>query len=82
MNKFSIDHWYKHYLEKMKLDKMKMSKYQEQETKRAFYGGFGSLLVLSNDYLSELEEEKAMEILDNLFKEVNDFFEEEALNKK
>lgn len=47
---------------------------QKIQLRQTFFGASGQMLLLLRDDLSELEEEKAMETLQDLINQVNNFF--------
>jgi len=71
---FDLEYQYQLYLKRMKLDESKMPEVQQIETKRVFYGAFGQLLMLLQNDISILSDEKAFEALDNMINQVGQFF--------
>lgn len=74
MSKFNIENQYKLYLKRMNLNEDKMPKTQIIETKRAFYGAFGQLLMLLQNDITSLSDEQALKTLDNMINQVGHFF--------
>jgi hypothetical protein len=54
---------------------------QKQETKRAFFGACGQMLVLLREDVAELDDEKAIGTLEDMFSQVNSFWINEATSK-
>lgn len=79
---FNLDHQFDLYLERTKQDKNKMPSIQLQETKRAFYGACGQMLVLLRDDITALPDEQAMDTLDDMMNQVGSFWigEQHAMN--
>lgn len=78
MKKFNLEYQYKMYLQRMQLDESKMHPVQKIETKRVFFGAFGQVLMLLQNDISELPEEKGVEILESMINQVANFFLNEA----
>ena len=74
MEKFNIEKQYKLYLERMKLDEIRMPEVQRVETKRVFYGAFGQLLMLLQNDISALSDDEAFKTLDSMINQVGQFF--------
>lgn len=81
MEKFNLENQYQQYLKRVGLDENKMHPVQKKETKRAFFGACGQMLVLLRDDVSELEDDKAIETLENMDNQVNSFWVNEAVSK-
>nr|WP_028666314.1 hypothetical protein [Runella zeae] len=62
------------YLERVGLNIKTMHPIQLQETRRAFYGAAGQMLILLRDDLSELPEEEAISKLDSMIIQVEAFW--------
>lgn len=78
-----IEKMYQDYLKRVNLDESLMHPVQATETKRAFMAGIGSTLAFTvSDEFYELTEEDAMEEMHTLFKEVEEFFEDEVKKLK
>lgn len=58
MKDFSIETQWKLYLQKVGVRESEMHAVQKQETKRAFYGCAGELLILFRDGLTELADKE------------------------
>jgi hypothetical protein len=75
---FSVAEQFKMYLELVGLDQRTMPTYQLRETRRAFYGGFGIMLVGVMNEVGKLgSEEEAKAMVDKMIDEVADFYKEE-----
>ncbi len=74
MEKFNIEHQFMLYLERVGLNIKTMHPIQLQETRRAFYGAAGQMLILLRDDLSELPEEEAISKLDSMIIQVEAFW--------
>ncbi len=77
-NPFDLEQQFEFYLNIMKLDKAKMPEVQIVETKRAFMAGVGQMLALAQSKISQLDEEEAINTLEDMYKQVDTFFEEEV----
>ncbi len=69
----SVEHMYQVYLEKVNLDESKMHPVQKEETKRAFYGALGQMVIFMDNVADLPEEEGATAIID-FRKEVSEFW--------
>lgn len=79
MEKFNVEYQYQLYLKQMGLSEETMHPEQKLQIKNTFYGSFGQLLLLMRDEISELEEDKAIDVLGDLLNEVVNHFL--AINK-
>lgn len=71
---FDLEHQYQLYLQRVGLKEENMHPIQKTETKRAFIGACGQMLVLLRDDLGKLEENKAIEILQDMMDQVAAYF--------
>lgn len=71
--KFNLEEQYQIYLQKVDLDESKMGEIQKKETRQAFFAGV-SQSVLFYLGLANIEEMKAVDLLDDLIKEVSTFW--------
>jgi hypothetical protein len=78
MIQFNIEFQYQAYLKRVGLKEVNMHPIQRQETKRAFMGAVGQMLVLLRDDLSELEEDVAVMHLENMTQQVGYFWEKQS----
>lgn len=76
MNKpeFNLEHQFLLYLQRVGLSDTLMSVAQMRETKRAFMGACGQMLVVLRDDLGELDEEQGVETLQNMLEQVSNFW--------
>ena len=65
------------YLERVSLDKVRITLAQYTEIRRAWYGGVGQTLIMSRDDLPELEEDKAILQLEKWHDECGEFWNNE-----
>lgn len=77
-DQFKLENQYQLYLKGVGLQEHKLSGMQKKETKRAFFGACGQMLRLLRDDISELSNEKAIEVLQNMLEQVIDFWVEEV----
>lgn len=76
---FDLNHQYQLYLKRVGLNEKTMSSVQSKETKRAFFGACGQMLILLRDNVGELEETEAIETLDDLTNQVKNFWAIECI---
>jgi hypothetical protein len=74
MEQFNLEHQYQLYLQRMSLSESTMHPQQKIQLRQTFFGASGQMLILLRDELSKLEEEKAMETLQDLINQVGNFF--------
>ena len=74
MKEFNLEHQYQLYLQRMALSESTMHTQQKVQLRQTFFGASGQMLILLRDELSKLEEEKAMETLQDLINQVGNFF--------
>ena len=72
-----LEEQYQFYLKMVKLEESKMSETQKTETRRAFYGACGQILILARDVISEMEERPAVATFQDLLKQVSVFWSKE-----
>lgn len=72
--KFNLEHQYQLYLKRCELSEDKMHETQRKETRRAFFGACGQMLVLLRDDLSDLPEDDGIEVLQNMLNQVSNFW--------
>lgn len=78
--KFNLEFQYQLYLERCCLRESEMNTIQKVETKRAFMGGCGQMLVVLRDDITEIpNEDDAANILQIMLDDVNAFFMIEVL---
>ena len=71
---FNLEHQYQLYLERVKLKESQMAPIQRKELKRAFMGACGQMLFLLRDDVGSLEEDEAINTLDDMINQVSDFW--------
>lgn len=74
MQEFNLEHQYQRYLQRMALSESTMHPQQKIQLRQTFFGASGQMLILLRDELSKLEEEKAMETLQDLINQVGNLF--------
>ena len=74
MQEFNLEHQYQLYLQRMALSESTMHPQQKIQLRQTFFGASGQILILLRDELSKLEEDKAMETLQDLINQVGNFF--------
>lgn len=80
---FDINLQWKAYLRRGGIaDERTMPPIQVQETKRAFYAGFGALMVLIRTDMRKLSEEEFSRIMDGYMEQVSVFFIQESNKDK
>lgn len=77
---FDLHHQYQLYLKRIQLNEKTMSPIQRKETKRAFFGACGQLLILLRDDVGELEENEAVEVMDDMISQVGNFWANEIIS--
>lgn len=76
--KFDIEHQYQIYLQRSRLREWLMGDAQRVETRRAFYGACGQMLILLRDEVTSLEDLEAIETLSGMERQVQEFFKKES----
>lgn len=74
MEKFNLEYQYQIYLKRMGLVESKMHKEQKKQIRETFFGASGQMLILLRDEISELEENKGIQVLEGLISQVVNFF--------
>lgn len=69
----SVEHMYQVYLEKVNLDESKMHPVQKEETKLAFYGALGQMVIFM-DNIADLPEEEGAKAIIDFRDEVSEFW--------
>lgn len=72
--KFNLNHQYQLYLERVGLKESNMSPVQAKETKQAFFGAMGQMLVLQRDELAALSDDDAVDTLQDMWEQVAKYF--------
>jgi predicted nucleic acid-binding protein len=80
---FDVEFQWRRYCEMVKLPPEQMSLIQRVETRRAFFGAWGQLLVMARDELGsdEITDDEAVELLEKMTQQVKDFFEREVADQ-
>ena len=82
MADFNLNSQYQAYLKMVGLEESRMIPIQRIETKRAFMAGCGQMLVLMRDEVSQLTEDNAVEALESMFYQTEDFWSKELVNQE
>ena len=82
MADFNLDSQYQAYLKMVGLEESKMIPIQRIETKRAFMAGCGQMLVLMRDEVGALEENNAIEAMESMFYQTEDFWAKEMVKQE
>lgn len=77
--KFDLKQEYQNYLKLIGLAEWNMHPVQIQETKRAFYGGCGQMIMLVSQ-TADLSEDEAMKVLTDLERQIAVFWAEQSIN--
>jgi hypothetical protein len=72
---------YQLYLKKVGFDESKMNPIMASELKRCFMGACGQILLICCNDVAALDDDMAMVMLDDMLKQVKDFFINESLEK-
>lgn len=79
---FDLHHQFTLYLRRCGVnDIAKMPADQLRETRRAFMGACGQMLILFRDDVTEYDDDKAVEIMQDLLDQVGRFWESEMKNQ-
>jgi len=71
---FNLEHQYQLYLQRVGLSETLMPVAQMRESKRAFMGACGQILIMLRDDVGKLEENDAVMTLDSLVTQVSNFW--------
>ena len=74
MNEFNIEHQYQLYLKRMALEERRMHPEQRKQLRETFFGACGQMLILLRDELSKLEDDKAVETMQDMINQVAEYF--------
>lgn len=80
-NEFDIAYQFRLYLERCGLNIHQMPPYQLRETRRAFYGAWGMLLVVLRDNLTQMEEGESLDALQSMQEQVEHFWTAQNLQQ-
>lgn len=79
INQFDLNYQYKLYLQRVGLFENSMSPIQKQETKRAFFGACGQMLLMMRDDVGGIEDESAaVKVMEDLINQVGNFWLKET----
>ena len=73
-NLFDLEYQYQLYLKRVALPESKMHPQQKIETKRAFFGACGQMLMMLRDDLPKLSGEGGYNVLEGMIIQVENFF--------
>lgn len=73
-NTFKVEDHYQFYLRLSGADESKMHPIQRSEMRKAFYAGAGQILELLKNKVSELPEEKGVEVMESMMQEISEYF--------
>lgn len=77
--KFQIEYQYQLYLERVGLKEAQMGGVQRLETRRAFYGACGQMLVLLREGIGAIQDEiEAMSVLEDMSRQIIGFFKNQS----
>lgn len=74
MDKFNLEYQYQLYLERVGQVESEMHPEQKRQVKMAFFGAIGQFLVLLEHEVADLEEEEAVEKLENMKTQVANYY--------
>lgn len=74
MEQFNLDYQYGLYLERVGLKEANMHPEQKKQLKQAFMGAVGQMLILFRDELTEFEDDKAVDIMQDMLNQMGDFW--------
>lgn len=69
-----IEFMFSQYLMMVSLDKLDKNSVQYKETKRAYYGAIGQILLIQRDELTQLTEQESTDTLQSMLDETTDFW--------
>lgn len=75
---FTIKQQWDRFMERCGMAPGEMPKVQETEMSKAFYGSAGQILIMIRDEVSELKEEDAVVVLDNMMDEIMKFWQDQV----
>lgn len=72
---FSLEHQYQLYLKRCNVTEAQMHPVQRKETKQAFFGACGQMLILMRDGIGDIEnEDEAVQTMENMINQVSQYF--------
>lgn len=78
MNEFNLEHQYQLYLERVALNEKQMHPEQKKQLRQTFFGACGQMLILLRDDLSNLDESKAIDTMQDMINQVGNYFLSES----
>jgi hypothetical protein len=78
MKQFNLEKQYQLYLERVGIQESQMHPTQKVEMKRAFMGACGQMLILLRDDLGALEEDEAIQQLQDMMNQLQSFWLKET----
>lgn len=78
MSKFNVETQYQSYLKKVNLKESDMGPTQRREMRRTFFGAWGQCLVMLTQDTAELDDDQAIEAIDDQIDQVNNFWKAEV----
>lgn len=70
----SVEEMYQHFLSKIGIDPVEISKEEDRERRITFYGGISTMIKVMFDQISELPDKQANEALNKIVRECEDFW--------
>jgi hypothetical protein len=71
---FSLEYQYQLYLKRVGLTEALMHSEQSIQTRQAFFGATGQMLLLLRDDMYEFEEDECIQIMEDMVNEVTQYF--------
>lgn len=81
MNKFDLKYQYQLYLKRAGLSERNMHPQQRRETKRAFMGAWGQLIVMLSEDILPLGPDEGQRVMDDMSHQVGEYWANENLNQ-
>lgn len=72
--KISLETQYQRFLKRMALSELMMHPQQKIQIKQTFFGAFGQAIMVMRDEVSAQDEDAAVETLQDIMNQVQDFF--------
>ena len=82
MNKFNVEDQYQLYLKKIRLPEKAMHPIQKVQLKDTFMAAWGQLLILQKDEVSQLKDNDAVDSLESMFQQINNYWRDKVLAQK
>lgn len=79
---FDLEYQWKLYLERVAVKEEELPPIQVQETKRAFYGACGQLMMLFKNTLTNFDDDTAVDLLQDMEKQILTFWQNEVEKDK